>query len=1185
MYNKSQLSKDERLAKEPKKLAKPKDVDYVSKMGYRDDSPFNTRPYIDINTPNGLIDMSNTGIPLLANGQYLPPYSGMHQFDTDVVREIPLAEEGGTIMELTDDEIKMYRDAGYVVDLTPYPSRHNPANAFPVTDPRSMQDGGTSVVTPPSAAPVKDEIKPVYTNPVYADVIKWLDEHPMYIDDKGTQLNISKYEQIDTQNMYPKISGKLLYIPRAGYFNEDQYKLVQEFPVEGQDPIRIYEVLGNAGNKKYIVDNKDFNKEFFSIYQPSQGRTREIFPVYNRRFYSGTGYQPGGNVQFQDGGQLYQLSGSPAVYRKVGDKWEVDWNRSGNFQPISKGDVKKRIANLNKNAKPIYGTENPFTNNWVNNFTTTDAALTRASNAAPTVENAKKLNRLVNQRAIQDAKAEAESQAFQQKQITDVPLAQVSDNTQTYSDDVERAAIASKPLVDAAKKRQAEFQKEFQKKLWEQYNKMSASERAIDRVKGFMTDPFGMTSRAVMGEQGYLPGMGEGLLPNNPYYKDYISALGYTPGEMDMFNIQSMINPMYWGASIGNNMRQGNYLDAGIEAALTFAPMAPKGTGSNIVRGAQMIQDDVARVANDLTTKTPLRNAYKINPFALKENPEMYLYRTQPKDFVAGLTEEEHLKNLITDKIIKGEEVPWYLKGKLWKIQNAPEPYRNALNEYHGQWFDKDPARMDFYMKGRLDGDEGNILRLKLPKKEGMEYNLKNFPEAQKASLNYGTEFIVPKDKLNQAEVFSTNDWQQLIQQDKTFNTPHWLKGYKPVEVPGQLPGSPNALNRNKLFPDDVVYSKEGANYTVEDVLRHEPTLIDIRAERLAALQTPEGRARMDQYLRDNPYIQGKSDGSIEIDPFIPSYEDVLSGIANMKHASTEYIELRKILDEGAEAYRRGEISQEQLEKGIEQIKEYMDVLQYDPMNAYMVPNLKTQGEESMIMLGAGLSPLDARVAARHEFGHFFGAGKKSHLDTELEQITLNDKTVPEINVSSKESALTKKWRANPEYMKKSKDYWVTGSDGSEKVSFLEEVRAMMLEDGTIQNIYDPITPEMLQAHYKKYKQGQIPYSLRIYDIMENTSKNFDIMSSVLNKMPAAVPVTIGVGAAASLPEQRKGGYVDDQITHFQDGGNTDPGNNALELHMFYDKHNVKQMGGSVMYMSDDEIKRYRDAGYVIVED
>ena len=142
MYNKSQLSKDRKLAKEPKGLAKPKDIDYVSKMGYRDDSPFNTRPYIDINTPNGVIDMSQTGTPLLANGRYLAPYSGLHQFDTNVVREVPLAEEGGTIMELTEDEIKKYRDAGYVVDLTPYPERHNPANAFPVTDPRSMQDGG-----------------------------------------------------------------------------------------------------------------------------------------------------------------------------------------------------------------------------------------------------------------------------------------------------------------------------------------------------------------------------------------------------------------------------------------------------------------------------------------------------------------------------------------------------------------------------------------------------------------------------------------------------------------------------------------------------------------------------------------------------------------------------------------------------------------------------------------------------------------------------------------------------------------------------------------------------------------------------------------------------------------------------------------------------------------------------------
>ena len=119
MYNKSQLNKDRKDAKKPRALAKPKDIDYVSKMGYRDDSPFNNRSYIDINTPNGSIDMSNTGIDLIANGRFLPAYSGLHQFDTTTVREIPAAENGGEYMDLTEDEIAEYRRGGYVVEELP----------------------------------------------------------------------------------------------------------------------------------------------------------------------------------------------------------------------------------------------------------------------------------------------------------------------------------------------------------------------------------------------------------------------------------------------------------------------------------------------------------------------------------------------------------------------------------------------------------------------------------------------------------------------------------------------------------------------------------------------------------------------------------------------------------------------------------------------------------------------------------------------------------------------------------------------------------------------------------------------------------------------------------------------------------------------------------------------------------
>ena len=92
MSNRRALSNAVKESKQPKQLSKPKDIDYNSIMGYRNDSPFRNKSSININTPTGSIDMSNTGIPLMANGRYLPPYSGTHQFNTNQVTETPLAQ-------------------------------------------------------------------------------------------------------------------------------------------------------------------------------------------------------------------------------------------------------------------------------------------------------------------------------------------------------------------------------------------------------------------------------------------------------------------------------------------------------------------------------------------------------------------------------------------------------------------------------------------------------------------------------------------------------------------------------------------------------------------------------------------------------------------------------------------------------------------------------------------------------------------------------------------------------------------------------------------------------------------------------------------------------------------------------------------------------------------------------------
>ncbi len=65
----------------------------VSLMGYRDDSPFRNEESLNIYSPDGFIDMSNVGMPIIANGQVLDPYSGINQVPptkSGYVRETPL---------------------------------------------------------------------------------------------------------------------------------------------------------------------------------------------------------------------------------------------------------------------------------------------------------------------------------------------------------------------------------------------------------------------------------------------------------------------------------------------------------------------------------------------------------------------------------------------------------------------------------------------------------------------------------------------------------------------------------------------------------------------------------------------------------------------------------------------------------------------------------------------------------------------------------------------------------------------------------------------------------------------------------------------------------------------------------------------------------------------------------------
>lgn len=90
-------------------------VDDVSMKGYSDNSPYRDRKSIDIHSPNGLIDMSETGMPILANGKFLSPYSGMHQFEPGVVREERIMQNGGRQPIVgTPRQEQAYRDSLFI---------------------------------------------------------------------------------------------------------------------------------------------------------------------------------------------------------------------------------------------------------------------------------------------------------------------------------------------------------------------------------------------------------------------------------------------------------------------------------------------------------------------------------------------------------------------------------------------------------------------------------------------------------------------------------------------------------------------------------------------------------------------------------------------------------------------------------------------------------------------------------------------------------------------------------------------------------------------------------------------------------------------------------------------------------------------------------------------------------------
>lgn len=337
----------------------------------------------------------------------------------------------------------------------------------------------------------------------------------------------------------------------------------------------------------------------------------------------------------------------------------------------------------------------------------------------------------------------------------------------------------------------------------------------------------------------------------------------------------------------------------------------------------------------------------------------------------------------------------------------------------------------------------------------------------------------------------------------------------------------------------------------------------ELRHDRFLKINSPEGQKRIEELIASNPHMKNMT------------YDDFKNGFANMVNENAmqssmeeEFALITQRIKNLESNPNANPLQLDRLKKQASKLEGELlfgeEAIEGKTLNAHMMRlrdltgnmgsdaeaiNLTKQNTSKYqdaspsdiysILASPELTADDLARIVEHEFGHYFQQGAKTNLDEMLSEISLKPNS-PSLNSNlfSNEKGASNfynKIMTGIDPFKRMSKYWRTGSKGQEKTAFMEEVRADMLQRGMIDDLYQTITPEILTNHYTKYMaEVGNKYPLRIYEIMQNKSGNFKIMSDVLNKMPGVVPIGIG-GAGMMLmqnseqeqtPENKYGGNI-----------------------------------------------------------
>jgi hypothetical protein len=339
---------------------------------------------------------------------------------------------------------------------------------------------------------------------------------------------------------------------------------------------------------------------------------------------------------------------------------------------------------------------------------------------------------------------------------------------------------------------------------------------------------------------------------------------------------------------------------------------------------------------------------------------------------------------------------------------------------------------------------------------------------------------------------------RQPLNIDKALQEEAKLVSAEPELLPEELQYnmSPEGADFAKLAKDD--------NQLVTDIIN------DIRERKIGLWMTPEGQRRLQTMIDKTPSLAGQTP------------QTMIEGIASMNSLNAINAQnfakqeaIIKKMNEVDAIYDQGYMTDTDyfninvsLDEELKKVEEAIAIVQDDFLKSsgFYRPGSNTMGINPMIWKSDEIPKVTS-----HELGHYLGSflgDGTTYLDDELKKLDLLPGTSEQLKLefaptTDKSTAFYKMGEGRNQYLSKSKEYFETGSGGTERVPFAAEVREDMLQKGIIESEYDKITPKMLKDHYKDYKntRGE-KYPLRIYDIMKDKKDNYDIMAKVLNNLP-----------------------------------------------------------------------------------